>query len=146
MESIISMFKIPVKFIEKPNIEKPYWIVEVPTEEHIKMIASRSVLIKNCIELWSRAKTADQLHLNLKNALLNTTDKWKMPENSEKCSDGHVCPSSIITSNISPNKSFKVEVETFCKHFTMKEKVAKIEVRFYYYLILKPCVTPFIRK
>lgn len=130
MQSILSLFDISIKYVEKPCIQKPYWIVELPTEECVKKIASRSVLLKNCIELWSRAKTEAQLHTNLKNAMANTTGKWILNENENGISDKHVCPSSLIQSCCCVDKSFKVDVETFCKHYTMKEKVEKIEVNF----------------
>ncbi|XP_026330320.1 tRNA (guanine(10)-N2)-methyltransferase homolog isoform X3 [Hyposmocoma kahamanoa] len=128
MQSILSMFDIPIKFIENPCINKPYWIVELPSEEWARKIASRSVLLKNCIELWARAKTESQLHINLKNALLNKTNKWIIPEsNGNLSSDCDLCPNDLIQTCCSVDKSYKVVVETFCKHFTMKEKVEKIE-------------------
>ncbi|KAM3956281.1 LOW QUALITY PROTEIN: tRNA (guanine(10)-N(2))-methyltransferase homolog [Aphomia sociella] len=129
MQSIISLFNIPIKFVEKPCVQKPYWIVELPSEEYIKKIASRSVLVKNCIELWGRAKTESQLHENLKSALQNDTGEWLVNDklHDTEASDRHICPNTLIQSCCSANKSFKVEVETFCKHFSMPEKVAKIE-------------------
>nr|XP_026498504.1 tRNA (guanine(10)-N2)-methyltransferase homolog [Vanessa tameamea] len=128
MQSILSLLNIPIKFVEKPCVNKPYWIVEFPTEDCIKKVASRSVLLKNCIELWSRATTAERLHSNLKNALINSSGKWIIPENSiENISDTHICPRELLHACSDDRKSFKVEVETFCKHFTMKEKVDKIE-------------------
>ncbi|KAL0881365.1 hypothetical protein ABMA27_001242 [Loxostege sticticalis] len=132
MQSILSVLDIPIKYIEKPCVRKPYWIVELPTEESARKIASRSVLLKNCIELWARAKTESQLHTNLKSALNNSSSKWIVNENNlNEVSDTHVCPSSLIYPCCSVDKSFKIEVETFCKHFSMKEKVDKIE-RFSY--------------
>uniref|UniRef100_A0A1E1W0E6 tRNA (guanine(10)-N(2))-methyltransferase TRMT11 N-terminal domain-containing protein n=1 Tax=Pectinophora gossypiella TaxID=13191 RepID=A0A1E1W0E6_PECGO len=130
MQSILSMYNIPIKFIEKPCIQKPYWIVEFPSDECVKKITSRSVLLKNCIELWSRAKTDRQLHINLKKAWENTSSKWIIPENSDSvASDTHICPKDLIQTCCDSGLSFKIVVETFCKHFTMKEKVEKIEVR-----------------
>lgn len=130
MQSILSMFDIPVKFIEKPCVQKPYWIVELPDEVCARKIASRSVLLKNCIELWSRAKTIPQLHYNLTKSVKNTSGNWIVSdgiENSET-SDHHICPCALIESCLTADYSFKVDVETFCKHFTTKEKVDKIEV------------------
>ncbi|XP_072929395.1 tRNA (guanine(10)-N(2))-methyltransferase homolog [Epargyreus clarus] len=128
MQSILSLFNIPVKFIENPCKNKPYWIVELPSEECVRKIASRSILVKNCIELWSSATTEANLHRNLKNALNNNTGEWLTPENSVngKC-DTHVCPSELITACCDVKKSFKVDIETFCKHFSLKEKVQKVE-------------------
>lgn len=44
-------------------------------------------------------------------------------------------PEAEMESYFHPDNSFKIEVETFCKHFSQKEKVAKIEV----YNIEKAC-------
>ncbi|CAH2085851.1 unnamed protein product [Euphydryas editha] len=128
IQSILSMLNIPIKFIEKPCVNKPYWVVEFPSEDCVKKVASRSVLLKNCIELWSRARTEDRLHTNLKKALVNKTRQWIVPENSiDQISDTHICPRELLDACCDDKKSFKVEVEAFCKHFTMKEKVEKIE-------------------
>ncbi|XP_075976172.1 tRNA (guanine(10)-N(2))-methyltransferase TRMT11 [Anticarsia gemmatalis] len=128
MNSILSLFNIPIKFIEKPSVIRPYWIVELPSEECVKKIASRSVLLKNCIELWSRAKTVSQLHKNLKGSVENSTGEWIIGDSEhDGISDSHLCPKELIESCCSVKSSFKIEVETFCKHFTMKEKVEKIE-------------------
>lgn len=124
------MLKIQITFIERPSINQPYWIVELPSESCVKQIASRSVLLKNCIELWSRAKTEAKLHENLKRAIKNVSGKWKVPTHSVEISDSHICPRDLLESCSDPKKSFKVEVETFCKHFSMKDKVEKIEVFF----------------
>lgn len=130
MQSILSMLNMPIKFIEKPCVRKPYWIVELPSEDCVRKIASRSVLIKNCIELWSTARTQTQLHINLKNSLKNSTGGWVVGDIKDNdTSDTHLCPKELIESCCSTIKTYKVEVETFCKHFSMKEKVHKIEVR-----------------
>lgn len=61
--------------------------------------------LRNCLELWGHAKNLDELHCVLKQY-----------------------PQYHTTPYFKPDKSFKIEVETFCKHFTQKEKVEKIEV------------------
>ncbi|CAG9580128.1 unnamed protein product [Danaus chrysippus] len=128
MQSIISLLKIPMKFIETPCVSRPYWIVELPEEDCIRKIASRSVLLKNCIELWSRAKTEDRLHENLKSAIKNVSCKWIIPDGGNSyISDSHICPSELLEACSDASKSFKIDVETFCKHFSIKEKVEKIE-------------------
>lgn len=129
MQSIISMLNIPVKYIEEPCIKKPYWIVELPTEDHVKKIANRSVLLKSCIELWSHAKTETELHENLNQSVKNTSGNWLTTQGTDvNGSNSQICPSELIEACCDITKSFKVEVETFCKHFTMSEKVHKIEV------------------
>lgn len=129
INSILSVFNIPIKYIEQPSVQKPYWIVELPTEDSVKKIASRSVLLKCCIELWSRAITESQLHFNLKNSLQNETGKWLIGDDKNNSkNDTHLCPEELITSCCTSMNSFKIEVEGFCKHFTMNEKLEKIEV------------------
>lgn len=119
---------MPIKYIEKPCQSKPYWVVELPSEECVKKIASRSVLLKNCIELWGRAKSEARLHENLQSALNNVTGSWIGIDEDSDGSDINICPSDLLKACSDGEKSFKIEVETFCKHFTMKEKVDKIEV------------------
>ncbi|KAJ8942253.1 hypothetical protein NQ318_003100 [Aromia moschata] len=103
IESLLSLFNIEMKFSEKPSNE-PYWIVEFASENDVKLLASRSVSLRNCIELWGHANNLQKLHEKLK-----------------------FYPQNLIDQYFQPDKSFKIEVETFCKHFTQKEKVNKIE-------------------
>lgn len=57
------------------------------------------------MELWANSKTIEDLHSKLKNY-----------------------PISEINKYTGPHKSFKIIVETFCKHFSQSEKVKKIDV------------------
>lgn len=81
-------------------------MVEFKSENDIKQLANRSVSLRSAIELWAWAKDIEQLHKNLQ----------------------QYCKNNTIERFFSPDKTFKIEVETFCKHFSQKEKVAKIEV------------------
>lgn len=78
--------------------------MEFKSEADVKLIASRSVSLRNCLELWGHAESLEKLHKTL-----------------------NIQPDSIKP-HFNPNKSFKIEVETFCRHFTQKEKVSKLEV------------------
>lgn len=57
------------------------------------------------MELWAWAKDIPSLHKTLQSF-----------------------PNSVMELHFKHDKTFKIEVETFCKHFSQKEKVAKIEV------------------
>ncbi|KAG8036313.1 hypothetical protein G9C98_003636 [Cotesia typhae] len=106
INSILSLFKI-VSSKLKPTealTHQPYWIVETDCEAIIKKIASRSVSIRFCIELWTQASDFSKFHESLR---LHSNEKLSHYSHREK--------------------SFKIIVETFCKHFSQKEKVAKIE-------------------
>lgn len=61
--------------------------------------------LRSCQELWAHSKDTSSLHNVLKNI-----------------------PKEEILPYFQPEKSFKIEVETFCKHITQKEKIKKIEV------------------
>lgn len=80
-------------------------MVELKSEDDVKLIASRSVSLRSCLELWGHEESLELLHNELKNL-----------------------PNETIKPHFSSDKSFKIEVETFCRHFTHKEKVAKLEV------------------
>ncbi|XP_045485099.1 tRNA (guanine(10)-N2)-methyltransferase homolog isoform X2 [Pieris rapae] len=101
MHSIISMLNIPIKFIENPSINLPYWIVELPSEFCAKQIASRSVLLKNCLELWSRAKSEAKLHENLKCSVKNKSGKWIIPNHNIEISESDICPSELLDAKFS---------------------------------------------
>ncbi|KAJ8921986.1 hypothetical protein NQ315_008623 [Exocentrus adspersus] len=103
IDSLLSLFNIEMRFTHKP-VTEPYWIVEFASERDVQLLASRSVSLRNCLELWGHEKEVWKLHEKL------------------KC-----YPRNLMDPYLQPNKSFKIEVETFCKHFTQKEKVDKIE-------------------
>ena len=85
---------------------QPYWIVELPDEKALHKIANRCVSLRFALELWGHSTELSELHKSLREY-----------------------PSERIKPYICKDKSFKIMVETFCKHFTQKEKVQKIEVR-----------------
>lgn len=84
---------------------QPYWIVNLPSETIARKIASRAVCMKFCMELWANSTEHEDLDDKLRNYPITEIKKYAGPQ-----------------------KSFKVIVETFCKHFSQREKVNKIEV------------------
>ncbi|XP_011499447.1 PREDICTED: tRNA (guanine(10)-N2)-methyltransferase homolog [Ceratosolen solmsi marchali] len=112
MNSIISMFKITLRLVFE-STDHPFWIVELSSPDEAYLIASRSVLLRYCIELWARSTNIEVLHSDLKSY-----------------------PKDEIELYLST--TFKVVVETFCKHYTQREKVEKIET--FNYLPLKGSV------
>lgn len=71
----------------------------------MKKLANRSVSLRSCMELWAWAQDIPTLHKNLQ-----------------------LYPKCSMETYFHPEKTFKIEVETFCKHISQSEKVAKIEV------------------
>lgn len=78
----------------------------LPDENIVHQVASRAISLRFCLELWAQDKRNEDLHNSLKAHSIN---------NSE-----------AMTRN--KKKSFKIVVETFCKHFSQREKINKIEV------------------
>ncbi|XP_043272305.1 tRNA (guanine(10)-N2)-methyltransferase homolog isoform X2 [Venturia canescens] len=103
LESIVSLYHIEFRTIKRPD-DHPYWLVLLPTEDVVHKIASRAVSLRFCLELWGHSTCLNVLHEQLK-----------------------VCPEEWLSPYMGKDKSFKIVVETFCKHFTQKEKVEKIE-------------------
>ncbi|XP_076245629.1 tRNA (guanine(10)-N(2))-methyltransferase TRMT11 isoform X2 [Calliopsis andreniformis] len=104
MESILSMFHINI--CTHPDWTKhPYWIVNLPSETLVYKIASRAVCVKFCMELWANNTNHEDFHKQLKNYPITEIKKYA-----------------------GPRQSFKIIVETFCKHFSQREKVNKIEL------------------
>ncbi|XP_076038708.1 tRNA (guanine(10)-N(2))-methyltransferase TRMT11-like [Oratosquilla oratoria] len=101
--AVASMFKIPIKWIDKPT-EDPYVVVELDCESDAKKLMSRTMLVRSCYELWGEGKTLTELHQNVKNA-----------------------SKEMINPHLTEDKSFKIRVETFNKTLKSNEKLAKIE-------------------
>lgn len=96
-----------MKRVDNSIPEQPFWIVELPNDDAARKIASRSISIRCILELWSNSKTVLLLHENVKKYLV---------ENKE-----------LVKPLFTEDKSFKITVETYNKHFTHQEKVDKIE-------------------
>ncbi|XP_025264263.1 tRNA (guanine(10)-N2)-methyltransferase homolog isoform X1 [Camponotus floridanus] len=100
IQSIFDMYDINPQIITRPK-EHPYWIVDLPDENIVHQIVSRAISIRFCLELWAQGKQNEDLHNSLK--------------------------AYSVKNIIGEKRSFKIAVETFCKHFSQREKVDKIE-------------------
>lgn len=92
---------------------KPFCIIELPDEDAARKLASRSVSIRCILELWAHADHFSTFHDTLKCYL-----------------DAHG-EDIEFESLFAKEKSFKITVETFNRHFTQSEKVQKIETLSY---------------
>lgn len=82
-------------------------MVELPNEDAAKIIAARSISLKCVLELWGHSHSFTQFH--------KVVEKYVQ--------------TNCITVNpyFNAEKTFKITVETYNKHFSQKEKVSKIE-------------------
>jgi tRNA (guanine10-N2)-methyltransferase len=88
-------------------LKKPFWIVDLPNDEYAIQIASRAVSLKCILELWTHSNTYGKFHQSLKTCLEINKEQQQ-----------HL---------FAKDKTFRVTVETYNKHYTQKEKVDKIE-------------------
>jgi len=102
IESLVTMFKLQLKWIEKGN--QPFCIVSVPQESDIRKLMSRTMLIRAAFELWADAASYSELHEQL------------------RC-----VPASQLALYTPPHQSFRIQVETFCKNISTAEKIERIE-------------------
>lgn len=86
---------------------KPFWIVEFPNEETAIQLASRSILLRCVLELWSHSTSSTVFHNNVRQYI-------SQGENN-------------TAQYFADNSTFKINIETYNKHFTQKEKIDKIE-------------------
>lgn len=78
----------------------------LPDENVVRQVANRAVSLRFCLELWAQDKRNEDLHNSLKAYSIKNSDAMARDK----------------------KKSFKIVVETFCKHFSQREKINKIEV------------------
>lgn len=86
--------------------------MNLPDESTVYQIASRAVSLRFCLELWAQGKQIQDLHNSLNAYVVEHSESF-----------------------VGDKRSFKIIVETFCKHFSQCEKVDKIEVSRYIFTI-----------
>lgn len=102
IKSLIKLFNLDMKLPTSSSFANlPYWILEDVQESDIRKIASRSMSLKYAFEVWSHDNSLDKFHEKLQSF------KYEPKYATE---------------------SFKIRVESYNKNFSMKEKVAKIEM------------------
>ncbi|KAF2361743.1 S-adenosyl-L-methionine-dependent methyltransferase [Trinorchestia longiramus] len=103
LKSIASLFKIPLKWAEKPQ-EDPFLILEMDSEQDAKKLVSRCMLVKACYELWGDGRSLEEMHENIREQ-----------------------PLSFFKPHLASNKSFRVRVEGFNRTLCSADKLTKIE-------------------
>uniref|UniRef100_A0A2C9GUM1 tRNA (guanine(10)-N(2))-methyltransferase TRMT11 n=1 Tax=Anopheles culicifacies TaxID=139723 RepID=A0A2C9GUM1_9DIPT len=96
----------------KHNPEQPFWVVEMADDDAARKLASRSMSLRCIFELWAHS---NQGLTNFHNTLREHIETHR----------------KSLASHFDASKSFKITVETYNKHFSQKEKVAKIETMQY---------------
>lgn len=88
--------------------------MDLSDENLVHQIASRAVSLRFCLQLWAQAEQNKELHNSLKAYSIK----------------------NLETLTIDKKKSFKIVVETFCKHYSQREKINKIEVSRYFLITI----------
>uniref|UniRef100_A0A1B0ERY9 tRNA (guanine(10)-N(2))-methyltransferase TRMT11 n=1 Tax=Glossina morsitans morsitans TaxID=37546 RepID=A0A1B0ERY9_GLOMM len=103
--SLMRLFNIP----QTDNIDdkKPFWTVEFPDDAVALQYASRSIALRAIFKLWSHGKNYEIFHKNLNHFIEQNQahQSWLFK----------------------PETSFKITVETYNKHLSQREKIARIE-------------------
>ncbi|XP_069106178.1 tRNA (guanine(10)-N2)-methyltransferase homolog [Argopecten irradians] len=104
-KALIDLFSVDIRWQEN-NIEEksPYLLVKSLSEDDVRKIGSRSVLIKNIIELWGHGSTYSEL-----NQSLRETDK------------------DVMDPHFVKEKSFKFELDAFNKKVIQSYKLERFE-------------------
>ncbi|KFB44127.1 hypothetical protein ZHAS_00011962 [Anopheles sinensis] len=109
--SLMRLWNIQMNTPANHNPERPFWVVEMQNDEAARKLASRSMSLRCVFELWAHSGQGLQcFHQELRR---------------------HVESNQSLAVHFEVDKSFKITVETYNKHFTQKEKVEKIETMQY---------------
>lgn len=108
---MLRLWNLKMKTAADHKPENPFWIVELPDDEAARKLASRSMSLRCIFELWTHSNLLNTFHEQLK-GFINTNR-------------------AELSSVFEKTRSFKITVETYNKHFTQTEKVAKIETLAY---------------
>lgn len=104
IKSLIKLFNLDLTLPARSVFGNlPYWILNAK-ESDIRKISSRAISLRFAVEVWCNENSFTTFHEKLKKYEID--EKFKTP-------------------------SFKVRVETYNKHFLLKEKVAKIDAMDY---------------
>lgn len=102
-ESIAALFDLTLIWVHKSE-QTPWVVLDLKTEEHANLILSRSVMVKFCCQLWTEGNSLEDFHNNLK----------QFPFSDH---------SPLFVKEI----SFKIEVESYMKKISAKDKLDKVE-------------------
>ncbi|EAT44751.1 AAEL003922-PA [Aedes aegypti] len=105
--SLLRLWNLKMNTSPDHKPENPFWIVELNGDEAARKLASRSMSLRCIFELWTHSNQLSTFHEQLKGYIQSNR--------------------TALSPLFSKDRSFKVTVETYNKHFTQPEKVAKIE-------------------
>ncbi|XP_053315396.1 tRNA (guanine(10)-N2)-methyltransferase homolog [Spea bombifrons] len=86
------------------NEKSPFCILHIPSEDMARKLMKRTVCAKSVFELWGHGKSLEELQQSLL-----------------------TYPSEKMVSYLQPNSTYKINIHTFNKTLSQKEKLAKIE-------------------
>ncbi|XP_055629550.1 tRNA (guanine(10)-N2)-methyltransferase homolog [Toxorhynchites rutilus septentrionalis] len=107
IDSLLQLWNIQMTTQVGHKPENPFWIVGLPNDEAARKLASRSMSLRCIFELWSHANQIGTFHERLEQYIQSNR--------------------TALDPLFGADRSFKVTIETYNKHFSQAEKVAKIE-------------------
>ncbi|CAK5281512.1 unnamed protein product [Mycena citricolor] len=71
LQSIAELFGFSIAIPEQCDTSRPFLVIEIDTEQHARMLASRCILIKHIYEFYAQGSSYDELHAaNKRNGVL----------------------------------------------------------------------------
>uniref|UniRef100_A0A240PL00 tRNA (guanine(10)-N(2))-methyltransferase TRMT11 n=1 Tax=Anopheles epiroticus TaxID=199890 RepID=A0A240PL00_9DIPT len=110
--SLLRIWNIQMNTPANHDPDRPFWLVELQNDEAARKLASRSMSLRCIFELWAYSNQG----------LTNFHEQLRRHIETN---------GNTLAPHFEANKSFKITVETYNKHFSQKEKVAKIETMQY---------------
>ncbi|KAK2140917.1 hypothetical protein LSH36_1205g00103 [Paralvinella palmiformis] len=102
--AVADIFGTTVTIPEAYDKENPYLVVDLPSDEIVKKIASRTILVKSFYQLWAQGHSYDELFHQLREL-----------------------PHALMAPYLNKNNTFRVIHDSFNKQLVHREKVALIE-------------------
>ncbi|XP_077156245.1 tRNA (guanine(10)-N(2))-methyltransferase TRMT11 isoform X5 [Paroedura picta] len=87
------------------NLNSPFWILNLLSEEMARGLMKRTVCAKSIFELWGRGKSVEELHSSLKKYPVEKMEPY-----------------------LQSNFTYKIKVHAFNKTLTQEEKIERIDI------------------
>eukprot|EP01103_Thecamoeba_quadrilineata_P014513 TRINITY_DN4344_c0_g1_i1.p1 TRINITY_DN4344_c0_g1~~TRINITY_DN4344_c0_g1_i1.p1 ORF type:complete len:384 (-),score=63.36 TRINITY_DN4344_c0_g1_i1:8-1159(-) len=103
LESVALLTGSPLKILQPISNSSPFLMIDLPSDDYVKLIASRAILVKGIFEVWGRGTNYEELLDSFRQYPVSDAEKF-----------------------LCPGKTFKMKVKAFGKSFPIPEQKAII--------------------
>ncbi|KAM4692977.1 tRNA (guanine(10)-N(2))-methyltransferase TRMT11 [Discoglossus pictus] len=104
IKSLLSVYGGHFNNIQDVHTKSPFCVLHIPSEELARKLMKRTVCAKSVFELWGNGKSNEELQESLQNY-----------------------PLEKMVPYLQPNSTYKINIHSFNKTLTQKEKLLKID-------------------